>query len=96
MLSFAGQVQLSPAVAARLLRQVPPPAKPPTAREQEVLRLLAEGRPNKEIATALVITEKTVKAHVGHILAKLGLASRTQAALYAVQSGLVGSHRGLD
>lgn len=87
----AGQVQLSPAVAARFLQQVPPPAgpEPLSEREIQVLRLLAAGRSNKEIAADLVITEKTVKAHVSHILAKLGVASRTQAALYAVRSGLV-------
>lgn len=86
----AGQVQLSPAVAARLAREMAPsPAcEPLTEREKEVLRLLAGGLSNKEIAAVLVITEKTVKAHVGHILAKLGLTSRTQAALYAVRSGL--------
>ena len=87
----AGQVQLSPSVAARLAREVPAPERPEplTERETEVLRLLASGRSNKEIAAALVITEKTVKAHVSHILAKLGVASRTQAALCAVQTGLV-------
>jgi len=87
----AGQVQLSPSVAARLMREAPPrPAREPLSeRENEVLHLLAAGMSNKEIAAALVITEKTVKAHVSHILAKLGVASRTQAALYAVQRGLV-------
>ncbi len=93
----AGQVQLSPSVAARLLRRPSPEAKTPptlplheplTEREIEVLRLLAAGESNKDIAAALVITEKTVKAHVSHILNKLGVASRTQAALYAVQSGI--------
>jgi len=87
----AGQVQLSPPIAARLLREVSPPERPEalTAREAEVLRLLAQGSSNKEIAAALVITEKTVKAHVSHILSKLGVASRTQAALYARRRGLV-------
>jgi len=87
----AGQVQLSPSVAARLMREAPPLPGPEqlTERENEALRLLAAGKSNKEIAAALAITEKTVKAHVSHILAKLGVASRTQAALYAVQAGLV-------
>jgi DNA-binding NarL/FixJ family response regulator len=87
----AGQVQMSPSVAARLLREVPPPQQPEplTERETEVLRQLARGKSNKEIAAALVIAEKTVRTHVSSILAKLGVASRTQAALHAVRSGLV-------
>jgi NarL family two-component system response regulator LiaR len=87
----AGQVQLSPSVAARLLREVPAPPlpEPLTERETEVLRELASGKSNKEIAAALVIAEKTVRTHVSNILAKLGVASRTQAALHAVRSGLV-------
>jgi NarL family two-component system response regulator LiaR len=87
----AGQVQLSPSVAARLLREVPAPPlpEPLTEREMEVLRELASGKSNKEIAAALVIAEKTVRTHVSNILAKLGVASRTQAALHAVRSGLV-------
>ncbi len=87
----AGQVQLSPPVAARLLREVPAPPlpEPLTERETEVLRELASGKSNKEIAAALVIAEKTVRTHVSNILAKLGVASRTQAALHAVRSGLV-------
>ncbi len=56
-----------------------------TARENEVLQLLAKGMSNKEIASVLVITEKTVKAHVSSILSKLNLSDRTQAALYAVK-----------
>jgi DNA-binding NarL/FixJ family response regulator len=60
-----------------------------TDRETEVLRLVASGRSNKEIALQLSIAEKTVKTHVGNILNKLGVASRTQAALIAVKSGLV-------
>ncbi len=87
----AGQVQLSPQAAARLLREVRAPASPETLteRETEVLRLLARGQANKEIARTLFIGEKTVKTHVSNILAKLGVQSRTQAALYAVQIGLV-------
>ena len=60
-----------------------------TERETEVLQLLARGKANKQIATSLHVTEKTVKAHVSSILAKLGVQSRTQAALYAVRAGLV-------
>jgi NarL family two-component system response regulator LiaR len=87
----AGQVQLSPPVAARLLREVPPPShrEPLTERETEVLQQLAQGKSNKEIAAALVIAEKTVRTHVSNILGKLGVASRTQAVLHAVRSGLV-------
>ncbi|MBK8986458.1 MAG: response regulator transcription factor [Chloroflexi bacterium] len=82
----AGQVQLSPQVAARLIQEVPIPQSPEklTERETEVLCLLALGRANKEIALELGIGEKTVKTHVSNILSKLGVPSRTQAALYAV------------
>lgn len=87
----AGQVQLSPQAAARLLREVPAPNSPEqlSEREKEVLRLLAQGMANKEIAAALIIGEKTVKTHVSNILGKLGVVSRTQAALYAARIGLV-------
>jgi len=91
----AGQVQLSPQAAARLMREVRAPESPEalTERETEVLRLLARGKANKEIGAALYIGEKTVKTHVSNILAKLGVQSRTQAALYAVQFGLVSPER---
>jgi len=87
----AGQVQMSPSVVARLLREVPSPQEPEplTERETEVLRQLAQGKSNKEIAAALVIAEKTARTHVSNILAKLGVTSRTQAALHAVRTGLV-------
>lgn len=87
----AGQVQLAPQAAARLLREVRAPDNPETLteRETDVLRLLAEGQANKEIARSLIIGEKTVKTHVSNILAKLGVQSRTQAALYALRIGLV-------
>ncbi len=86
-----GQVQLAPQAAARLLREVRTPESPEalTERETDVLRLLAMGRANKEIARELDIGEKTVKTHVSNILGKLGVQSRTQAALHAVRSGLV-------
>lgn len=87
----AGQVQLSPQAAARLMREVRAPESPEslTERETDVLRLLARGKANKEVAHALSIGEKTVKTHVSNILAKLGVQSRTQAALHAVRIGLV-------
>jgi DNA-binding NarL/FixJ family response regulator len=87
----AGQVQLSPKAAARLMREVVAPERPDalSERETEVLRLLARGRANKEIARDLSIAEKTVKTHVSSILGKLGVQSRTQAALYAGRIGLV-------
>ena len=87
----AGQVQLSPRAAARLMREVRAPDSPEalTERETDVLRLLAQGKSNKEIAVALSLSEKTVKTHVSNILGKLNVPSRTQAALYAVRIGLV-------
>jgi DNA-binding NarL/FixJ family response regulator len=87
----AGQVQLSPQAAQRLMREVQVPQSPEklTARETEVLRLLAQGMSNKEIGASLVIGIKTVKTHVSSILSKLGVPSRTQAALYAMRIGLV-------
>ena len=87
----AGQVQLSPQAAARLMREVRAPESPETLtqRETDVLRLMAKGLANKEIARELGIGEKTVKTHVSNILSKLGVLSRTQAALYAIQVGLV-------
>jgi two-component system, NarL family, response regulator LiaR len=86
-----GQVQLAPEAAARLVREVRAPERPETLteRESEVLALLAEGDSNKQIAAKLFIGEKTVKTHVSHILAKLGVPSRTAAALHAVRTGLV-------
>ncbi|MCB9102377.1 MAG: response regulator transcription factor [Anaerolineales bacterium] len=87
----AGQVQLSPEAAARLVREVKLPDTPEnlTERETEVLRLIGKGLSNKEIARELNIGEKTVKTHVSAVLNKLGVLSRTQAALHAVKMGLV-------
>lgn len=87
----AGQVQLSPQASAYLLRSVQTTgvAEALTEREADVLRLLAQGKSNKEIAQYLSIVEDTVKTHVRHILAKLGVQSRTQAVLCAMRLGLV-------
>jgi NarL family two-component system response regulator LiaR len=93
-----GQVQLSPQAAARLTREIRVPENPQklTDREVEVLRLLAQGKANKEIALVLFIEETTVKTHVSNILMKLGVSSRTQAVLYAVHTGLVPSTSGIQ
>jgi two-component system, NarL family, response regulator LiaR len=86
-----GRVQLAPEAAARLIREVRAPESPEelTERETEILKLLARGQANKQIASELFVEEKTVKAHVSSIFRKLGVRSRTQAALYAVRTGLV-------
>ncbi len=92
--AYNDEVHLDPA-AARILakgmrtRSSAPPVEPLTDRELEVLGLVGRGRSNKEIATDLGITERTARTHVSNILGKLGLASRTQAALYAVDRKLV-------
>lgn len=87
----AGQVQLSPKATNRLLRGLsePEPTDILSERETEVLKMLAMGKSNKQIAKELVISETTVKSHVSNILMKLNLNSRTQAALYAVRLGMV-------
>jgi DNA-binding NarL/FixJ family response regulator len=84
----AGHVLLNPDVAGLLAEGVQPVPAKLTAREREVLTQVARGRSNREIANALHLSEKTVKTHVSSVLAKLGLADRTQAALYAVRTGL--------
>jgi DNA-binding NarL/FixJ family response regulator len=86
-----GRVHLVPEAAARLMREVraPESLESLTGRETEVLKLLARGRANKQIAAALYVSEKTVKAHVSSILMKLGVQSRTQAALHALRTGVV-------
>jgi DNA-binding NarL/FixJ family response regulator len=87
-----GRVELSPEAARRLATAIRPrrAAEPLTVRERAVLGLVAEGLANKEIALRLGIAEKTVKAHVTRVLDKLGVQSRTQAALVAVRSGAGG------
>ena len=92
----AGQVQLSPQASTYLLREVRTPEKTEalTERETEVLRLIVQGQSNKEIARDLQIAEDTVKTHVKHILAKLGVQSRTQAVLGAIRLGLVSTEQG--
>ena len=86
-----GQVQLAPEAAARLMREVRAPESPEalTERETEVLKLVAHGKANKQIARELSIDESTIKSHVHSILSKLNVKSRTQAALHAVHVGLV-------
>jgi NarL family two-component system response regulator LiaR len=90
--AVAGEALIDPAVAARLVvtledgRDERPDDLTP--REREVLALIGRGYPNKRIAAELGIAEKTVKTHVSHVLAKLGVADRTQAALYAARVGL--------
>ena len=92
--AYRGEVHLHPAVAARLARQLvlpkraDPDTEPLTEREKEVLRLVAQGLSNQQIADKLVISNRTARTHVSNILAKLNLPSRTQAALYAIKTGL--------
>ena len=96
--AMAGEVHLDPAVSrvlARRMRGTPAPSTERlTERETEVLGLVARGRSNKEIAAELSITERTARTHVSNILGKLRLASRTQAALYAVEHGLTTGRSG--
>ncbi|OIO95581.1 MAG: DNA-binding response regulator [Anaerolineae bacterium CG2_30_64_16] len=89
-----GEPSLHPTIARKLLQEIARPAEQQpapealTAREMEVLRLIAQGLSNQEIADRIAVSEPTVRAHVSRILGKLHLASRTQAALYAVREGL--------
>jgi DNA-binding NarL/FixJ family response regulator len=93
--AHTGKTIIDPSVATRLVQAIADGAGPRsgadllTRREHEVLELIVRGRSNKRIALELGISEKTVKTHVGHLLAKLGVSDRTQAALLAVQHGLV-------
>ena len=86
-----GKVQLSPEASARLMKalQSGDPLEELTEREFEVLVAISEGYSNRDVAEKLCVTEKTVKTHVSNVLGKLGVKSRTQAALYAWQNGLV-------
>ena len=89
--AYAGEMTLDPAVARLLAQRLrtkrvePDPAEPLTDREKDVLRLLGQGLSNKDIGSTLFITERTARTYVSNILGKLGLASRTQAALWAVE-----------
>ncbi len=91
---YRGESSLSPAIARKVLQELsspsdrPPTAEPLTEREVEVLQVVARGKSNQEIADELMISEATVRTHVSNILGKLHLASRTQAALYALREGL--------
>ena len=92
--AHAGEALLDPVVAARLVETLATdgdrdPIDRLTPREREVLVLIGRGYPNKRIARELGLAEKTVKTHVGHVLAKLGVTDRTQAAVLAVRAGLV-------
>src|SRR5262249_2906134 len=87
-----GQSMIDPAVASTVLKEMScggAPIGELTERELEVLRDLAHGHTNREIADALFISEETVKTHIGNILSKLPLAHRTQAVIYALKQGLV-------
>ena len=90
----SGQPYLHPEATRHLLQATSRPGQPAerlTGREQEVLALVARGQTNRQIADALKISEKTVSVHVSNVLSKLGMASRTQAALYAARIGLLSS-----
>ena len=91
-----GELSIDPKIARKLLREISDPPRqapspgvdPLTDREVEVLKLVARGKSNHEIAQELVISDGTVRTHVSNILGKLHLASRTQATLYALRQGL--------
>ncbi|MCP4166734.1 MAG: response regulator transcription factor [Chloroflexi bacterium] len=91
---YGGEMSMRPATAKKLMRELQrasnlaPTVDPLTVREIEVLKLIAQGLSNQEIAEKLVISERTVRTHVTNILSKLRLANRTQAALYALREGL--------
>lgn len=91
---YNGESSLHPTIALKVIREInrgselPPTDDPLTARELELLKLVAQGLSNQEIAERLVISERTVGNHIGNILSKLHLANRTQAALYALREGI--------
>ena len=95
-----GEARLHPDIAHKLMEQVAHQASPASAlpvehlteREREVIRLVAQGRSNAEIAQALIISDKTVKTHISNILSKLDLQDRTQLAIYAIKHHLADSH----
>jgi len=92
---YLGEPTLDPSIARKVLQEISHPPKgqptpdPLTEREEEVLRLVAKGLSNQEIAKQLVIAEVTVRTHVSNILSKLHIANRVQATLYALREGLV-------
>jgi NarL family two-component system response regulator LiaR len=99
---YRGESSLHPVIARRVLQELsepsgrPPTPDPLTQREVEVLQLVAQGLDNREIGQKLVISEATVRTHVSHILSKLHLTSRTQAALYALREGLASLDNAAD
>ena len=94
---YRGEAWLHPTIARKVMQELAKPAAQPaegspddlTEREMDVLKLLTQGQSNKEIAERLVVSEATVRTHVSNILNKLHLASRTQAALYALRQGII-------
>jgi NarL family two-component system response regulator LiaR len=90
---YNGRSSLHPIIAHKVIQELNRPSdlplteEPLTARELEILRYIAQGMTNQEIGDELVLSERTVRTHVSHILSKLHLANRTQAALYALREG---------
>ncbi|MCA9957708.1 MAG: response regulator transcription factor, partial [Anaerolineales bacterium] len=91
---YAGRLSLHPTIATKVIQELqrpttmPATAEPLTIRELEILKLVAQGLTNQEIAENLTVSERTVRTHVSNILSKLHLANRTQAALYALREGI--------
>jgi len=94
--TYEGKSTLSPDIALKVIQEINKPPKPDlplteeplTEREEEILRYVARGLSNQEIADTLVVSERTVRTHISNILAKLHLANRTQATLYALRTGI--------